>query len=398
MTLSEPPPDEAGALTAAWYRFQAELAAQMCLAMLAGEAVEQVVCEWHEDYVVVYRDDRSELVSVKHRELGQKPWTLKQLCNEGGLAHLFDRWLAAGGRARCRLQTNDGLRTGAGEPAELKKCCAEAGRAALAPWVAKLKANLVRESHGVVDDKVIIDFLLDLRIEDGVPRRTDIRAHNLQEVVPPALERLKRHPTEGPRIYDAVVAEVEAASRLDGRAEVLQLFADPARLDVASEHRVRLAAKTLDRARLLRAIVKEERRGLLLEMAGSAGRESVLVKKLKAGAVGPTGINNARNLFHNWRGHVAAWQADLPGASAEFDDVQARVLMLAHSVENQVRKPGEEYGTTMYDALLASLQSRRIAVPGTSSSDPALLLGCAMHLTEECEIWWSDEFELEGAE
>ena len=398
MTLTDPPPDDTGALTAAWYRFQAELAAQVCLAMLAGEAVEQVVCEWHEDYVVVYRDDRSELVSVKHRELGQKPWTLGQLCDVGGLAHLFDRWMAAGGRARCRLQTNDGLRTGAGEPAELKKCCSEGDRAALVPWVAKLRAKLVRQSHGVVADDVIVDFLLDLRIEDGVPRRTDIRAHNLQRVVAPALERLRRPASEGPTIYDAVVGDVEAASRLDGRAEVLQHLADPTRFDAATEHRMLLAAKTIDRARLLRAIATDERRDLLLEMVGAGERESVLIKKLKAGAVGPTGINNARNLFHNWRGHVAAWQADLPGASAEFDDVQARVLMLAHSVENQVREPGEEYGAAMYESLLVSLQSSAIAVPGTSLSDSALLMGCAMHLTEECEIWWSDEFELEGVE
>lgn len=395
MTFNEVPPDDIGALTAAWYRFQAELTSQACLAMLAGEGIEQIICEWHEDYVVVYRDDRSELVSVKHQEIGQQPWTIKRLCDQGGLAHLFDRWLAAGGRARCRLQTNSGMRPGVNEPAGLKDCCATGDPTELARWAQRLRPELVKESHGDIDDATIVAFLTDLRIDDGQPGREHVGALNLQKVVPPTLERIGRPANDAVPVYEAIVAEVEAATRLVGREDVLAQLADPTRFDIASEQSQRVAAKTLDRARLLGAVQRGPIGRTQLAISRSDNRDTVLVQKLKAGALGPTGINNARNLFQNWQGHVATWRADVPRAPAEFGDVQARVLIVAHAAENQVRTPLANYGPAMYDTLWESLEASGIEIPGVPAPDPALLMGCVMDLTEACEIWWSDPFELE---
>ncbi|MFE5558320.1 dsDNA nuclease domain-containing protein [Streptomyces sp. NPDC056544] len=107
------------------YRYQVEVAAQICVALLTQGFVESVVCEWHEDFVVSYADGSVELVSVKHRGKRRNPWNVADLCKDGGLAHLFDRWRACDGlsNVRLRLATNAGLTTGKGGATTLKAMC-----------------------------------------------------------------------------------------------------------------------------------------------------------------------------------------------------------------------------------------------------------------------------------
>ncbi|MFF5523447.1 dsDNA nuclease domain-containing protein [Streptomyces coeruleorubidus] len=99
------------------HRYQTEVAARGCLAMLTQDAIDFAVCAWHEDFVVAWTDGYVELVSVKHREGAQPgPWTLTELCNDGGLTHLFDRWCACecAANVRLRLATNAALKPGKG--------------------------------------------------------------------------------------------------------------------------------------------------------------------------------------------------------------------------------------------------------------------------------------------
>lgn len=43
------PEEDSGSDTLGRYRYQAEVAARECLAMLTEDAIDFVVCEWHED-------------------------------------------------------------------------------------------------------------------------------------------------------------------------------------------------------------------------------------------------------------------------------------------------------------------------------------------------------------
>lgn len=102
------PTEDAGAATFAYYRFQHALTAYACLSLLDDDTVLAVVCELHEDYIIVRRDE-DELVSVKHREAARDRWTPTSICKDGGLRHLFLRWQAFGECVRVRLQTNAAL-------------------------------------------------------------------------------------------------------------------------------------------------------------------------------------------------------------------------------------------------------------------------------------------------
>ncbi|MFF1608794.1 hypothetical protein ACFVYA_13535 [Amycolatopsis sp. NPDC058278] len=121
--------DDAGANTFDLYQWQAGMAAADGLALyrdaLDGQGVldpdcdDYVLCEWHEDWVVG-SGDLMELVSGKHRSADVGAYTtVNTLADDGGLAHLFNRWFALGQKPMCRLVTTGGLKAGVAR--ELKK-------------------------------------------------------------------------------------------------------------------------------------------------------------------------------------------------------------------------------------------------------------------------------------
>ncbi len=87
------PPEDSGAQTQSRFRFQHECTARSCVGMLVLDRVASVVCEEHEDFVVIYADGAVELVSVKHRENSKGPWTFARsarkvvsgICTAAGL-------------------------------------------------------------------------------------------------------------------------------------------------------------------------------------------------------------------------------------------------------------------------------------------------------------------------
>lgn len=114
--------DDAGANTADLYEWQAAMAAADGLALYRDALDEQgvldptcddyILCEWHEDWVVC-SGNLMELVSGKHRSADVGAYTtVTKLANDGGLAHLFNRWFALGQKPMCRLVTTGGLTVG----------------------------------------------------------------------------------------------------------------------------------------------------------------------------------------------------------------------------------------------------------------------------------------------
>ena len=150
--LDIPPSEDAGALTLARYGYQHNCAVPYALQTLdESSPVLAVVCETHEDFLVLHAWG-PELVSVKHRELTQGPWTLLQLCAEP-LSHLLDRWLATGKRARCRLLTNQGLKPGRKQAEHLAAACSAHQSEELETWATRLAGPL----HA--DEATVAQFL-----------------------------------------------------------------------------------------------------------------------------------------------------------------------------------------------------------------------------------------------
>lgn len=172
------PAEDSGAQTQSRFRYQHECTARSCVGMLLPDnCVASVVCEEHEDFIVIYTDERIELVSVKHREASRGPWSYAALCSDGGVKHLYERWLQTGRRALCRVMTNAGLKTGALEAQQLVDACQSRESERIEPFLADLAAAL-----GSKEYERVREFALVLSVEAGLPSREHIAAVNVSAV------------------------------------------------------------------------------------------------------------------------------------------------------------------------------------------------------------------------
>jgi hypothetical protein len=388
------PDADVGAETQARFRYQSDLIVRALLesALLDGPIVH-VMCEWHDDYVVVLDEGPNELVSVKHRESSQAPWTISSLCSDGGLKTLFDKWKALDKAPMCRLQTNGGARSGSGQAGELVSACDKREVEILKPFAADLKDRLEAESEDEVEA-----FLMQLSIEVGLPSRHDIRSSVTQDVLVPLLVKLGIDTRIAERAYDEVVRLVEEASRATQQPVTLSR----ARL-AGSPATAALAALTERKTVTVRGVLGAIRSAtfsdavlVAVPAAGEPQTPNVLVEKLTAAGFGPTGVASARRERLAWEAAWKNWSTGLPGDSEILSDLTTRVLALAGQAEGATRVGGSQYGPSMEAEL------RRLATDFVSTAsmpmDPHHILGLAFDLTEACKVWWSDPFEIGGQE
>lgn len=397
------PLDDIGSETLARFRFQVELTVQHCLATITEAGADRVICELHEDYIFYAAQRPPCLVSVKHLEDSQPRWTNHGLLDAGGVAHLFERWRASPEPVSCLLRTNCGLRTGHDEPAGLQECCASNDTARLGTWAGTLapilNSLLPNDAMAAADE--VLDFLSVLRLEDGLPGRADVRSHNLVSLMPEVLIALGVHADRAEEVYDLIAQEVERACRNEDGRSVLEMLADPDRLDANSQLARTIAAKTIDRKRLLDAIDRQQREhNTSIRVHTTPAASALRLKaKLERGGFGPTAVSRARNLRFHWELHRQRWSSELPVHGDRFEEAKAIVLSAADAAETATRAlKSEPYGLAMLEALRTELTARNIRVPGSDPAEVDLLLGCAFDLTDECHVWWSDEFDVDGSQ
>jgi len=392
-----PPPDAAGSDTQARYAFQHHCTARYAIALLTNDQIACLICEWHEDYVVVFRSGTLCLVSVKHREPSQDTWTKRQLCDDGGLSHLFQRWRSTGGVARCLLQTNAGLRQGGDEPGGLAEACHSRDRTRLASWPPRL-LKFLGDSNGPDE---VVRFLMALSVESGLPGRDHIRAANLQDLMRPALPALGWSVAEAEQCYDAIVFLIATANRADAPpGQMLRGLGDIDRLVSDKQTSAELQRRTVDRDRLLITIAREREPlvGLLESGPESAAMTTtIMAKKLIRGGLGPTAVESARRLRSAWLAVRNRWSNELPGGNLELDDSKTRVLHIVQQAETASLGQSEPYGLAMQRDLEQRL---RVGMLGRAPLIPVSdhhLLGLAYELTDECLAWWSAHFEVGGS-
>lgn len=366
--LANTPEDDAGSETLARYDFQVSLTAMACIGMLLDDSVIEIICEWEEDYIV-RRTDQSELVSVKHREPSQGAWTLATLIESGGLKHLFDRWKRVGKAAKCRLQTNGGLKAGPKEASAV----VEAAVGERTDEVAKLISGKI----GADSDEEAAEFLRSLTIEAELPKRDDLRAKVVSAVLPRHTAELGWESDEVTDRFEAIRAVVAVAATSDLRAERRDLRLG---LDDATAEARALAKKTVTRAKIASAC------------AGLGRSPSRLTQKLERGGLGPTDVERCQRLRSRWLAEENRWDSGLPGPSP-FAEARDVVQDLAVVAEAEARDPDERYAAPMRSRLAELLEGAGVMLDGRPA-DVDLLLGAAYDETDRCRIWWSDRFPL----
>ena len=361
--IADRPDDDVGSETLARYEYQVMLTALECIRQLAAGDGVDIVCEWWEDFVIAH-SAVPELVSVKHLEPSQGSWSLAGLLEAGGLRHLFGRWRRAGRGVNCRLLTNGGLKSGQREAAAVLA----ATRGERLQETAELLAPKL-DSEDVAEATA---FLSCLQIEAELPKRDDLLAKLLVDVLPPLANELGWPPDEVADHFETVCAEVRRAATSDLRAE---------------ERRLGTASDTaLARARAMKTITGDRLEAALSRQRGA--QVTRLVRKLRAGDFGPTDIERCKRLRSDWlaleyRQRVGLGESDDPASR-----IRKAVQDLAVAAEQRTRTSDAPYGQAMREALVELVEASALSI-GDVQLDTALLLGAAFDETDRCRIWWS---------
>lgn len=378
--LSGPPPEDAGATTANRYRFQYCCAAARPLAAIAEGRSCTVICEHHEDYLVLSDGGRIEAVSVKHREDNLAAWSISTLTNnEGKLGHLLDTFRRANGQIDCCFESNRG--NSIGEVFSEDPAVCGPARDRLAEKLSATRAE-------------VDAFVARLTIGPPVPNRRDIESTFATRYAMPALDALGitgLSPSRAISIARDLIAGA-SAERLEVQVETAVLAAAPADRAAVVQQAV-LAARRVGDQDLAQALreAASARVPRLQSSAAPAGAETTMTHKLVAGGLGPSTVETARRRRRFWFSHVAQFR-DIPHRQQELASLTEWVQDQANIAESAALDSGKDpYGRLMHDKLIERLGDRDALPDGTPTddSDPALLSGAAYQLTDNCSVWFS---------
>lgn len=373
------PIEDQGAVTAHRYLFQYCCAAARLLAGIATNCDCEVICEWHEDFLVV-SDGRVEAVSIKHREDHRPAWSVASIASDGQLDHLMRTFQQSKGLVRCCFETNRDHTVGDLWSDDGPAC--DALRADLAGRLKVSRADL--------------DLFLDHTTitAPSVPGRHHIESAYATMHAAPALDHLGLtglSPAQAMRIAVDVVASASRDRIPDGAWSELVAAKPSARPSVLAKHKLAARRVTTDD---LREMLYGAAKGQVprLDVApGDAPPETTLTKKLKDGGLGPSVVDTARRRRRMWYSH-AATHRDLRDREAELRSLEEWVQDQANAAEMEAAADGpSQYGSRMYQTLMARLQAQTLLPDGTrrEDSNPALLSGAAFELTDACSVWWA---------
>lgn len=376
--FSGPAPEDAGATTVGRYRFQYCCAGARLLAAIAEGRLCVVICEHHEDYLVLGDDGGIEAVSVKHREDHLPAWSIPSLVDDGKLGHLLDTFKRTNGQVDCCFESNR-ANTVADLFSEDVAVCGP------------LRNDLAHRLSATRDD--IDAFLARLTFPPPMPHRRDIESTFATRYATAALDALgiTLSPSTAVWIARDLVANA-SAERLEAEVEARVLIAVPAdRAAVAAE--AVLAARRVTDQDLTGALrsAAAARAPSLSASAADAGQETTMTHKLVAGGLGPSTVETAQRRRRFWYTHVARFR-DIPHRQQQLASLTEWVQDQANAAESAAMDSGKEpYGRFMHDELIERLYDSGALPVGTpfEDSNPALLSGAAYQLTDDCSVWFS---------
>lgn len=424
------PKEDDGSRTSGLYRYQAEVAARFCLAMLTQESVDYIVCEWHEDFVIAFCDGAVELVSVKHRQHDQGPWTLSQLFQDGGLAHLFDRWVGCdrASNVRLRLFTNAALKPARDNARGLARMCGPQpelteSRDAMVKNVARqlLKVRWKQPYDNIPDtprvnvtDIVFPEGFLDqaggflavLAIDHDQSANHSITDTNIQQFLLPAIASLELVDVDTESTYRDLVNRIEKANRDESdRGQLASYIVDPARVLNNRQMSARIARRRLRRVTVLdgfaylRTAVPTYVRGQVPIKAPGGTR---LGRKLAHGRVPSDEAAHAERLRSAWYVTWSQQRSGLVGDAADLENLSLEVTDAAFECRGRAEQetaPGAAYGRRMNQLLIQYLTPETVAATPPFKVNKQHLRGLAYQLADECHFYFSEPFDAsaEGA-
>lgn len=433
LVMTVAPEDDAGADTADRFEWQAIMAAADGMAMYLqaldadGRITDdrsRIVCERHEDWVLVQGDD-AELVSAKHKDPSYGAYTtLRKLFDDGGLTHLFVRWLALGAKPMCRLVTTAGLSRGPAQ--DLEKACQYLRELRLAGGMPAITEEHRGSVNGACDmleghrSKLPADwrdggfagaypsdghrdqmarFMSVLNIDHGQVPRKYVGFAAPEMYAKPVVERLGLQSPPG-EIWEAVLTLFRARMRAGGP---LPLAALPKVLAYRTGAGLP-DAEDIERSLVDRIITMQDIDVAIRVAVKNPGgfrpiprllRTSRVAVKMAAGTCADNSIERAEQLRADYQAYWSDRTALDPTARAAQERLRRTLLRVSDEATIAVGDVANAAGQLLW----GELQRRLEALPRThvpDDMDSELLLGGVCELSNRCWVWFSDRFDVDA--
>ena len=411
------PPDDAGAATYDRFEWQSVMAAADVLAaylecldeigqLREGSSFE-VMCEHHEDWALS-NGHAAEIVSAKHKETTFGAFTtIRGLLIDGGVLHLYDRWLALGRTPTCRLVTTAGVAAEARSLMDTAQAFAggvqdgpdhDAIMTRLTDAVAHARAAKAHDddtappeltdAHGDTAGvrQTLAAFLGVLRIQHSQPSREYVALMAAGAYARPVAERISA-PAAFEAIWAAVLGLVRERMRAAGPRRRGHL---PTVLGGRDEGGFEARSITVEDVSIVVRVALENQSGF--GPLPPRIRTSRVAIKMAAGGCSDNAVERAEELRRQYREYWRDAQAT-PSLDPTQRRVENTLLRVIDQATEVVRKTGQGWG----QALWREVETRLDDVVATEESglDADLLLGGVSELSNECKAWFSDAFDVD---
>lgn len=432
--LALPQSEDAGAQTADRYEWQAAMATADALALhfqfLNGEfngvdsAQIQIICEFHEDWVVQI-GARAELVSAKHRDPQIGPWkTVPDLVDKGGLGHLFSRWLKAKRLPTARLVTN--AATASGDAAYIAGCrellgkqsngvqlsdeeaqqCSNAldafCRSAMKyanyipnEWIA---SEGTRMRDLVVPESLVeagSQFLRILRIDQQRPSRSHTAHAAPSLYAEPLANKIGLDRAVAVPIWETVLSLFRIRMRARGENDRggLPVVGETKHESFQDQLNDERAVSVDDLQIALETCVRHPKAYATVTLPRRLTRLSM---KMARGDCADTSIERAEQLRLDYSRYRRERRNAVPGSISELRLVEGILHRIADEETQAARTPHEAWGSALWSGLSSRLSQGTHELAGYAIEGD-LGLGGVCQLAQDCKVWFSDSFDLDGA-
>lgn len=424
---SVPQLDDSGANTADRYDWQAAMAAADGLALyhaaledgqLQPDCNDRVLCEWQEDWIC-FSDAGVELVSAKHRDPSVGPYTtINNLANDGGLAHLFNRWAALNETVSCRLVTSGGLASG--DPERLRDAADYFRRLessntqninshehdkavkALRKAIAKHDIDTRQRWDGDEStpsvpepdrDAEVTRFLASLTIDCSQVQRDHVHHAAPSMFVQPVLDRIGTTTSPEP-VWKAVLSLFQVRMKARGPIPTGELPAVLRHRSTPSDTPIELQRTLLKRTVTLTDIDTAIRAALAFPGAYRPTPRLPWTSRLEA-KMGIEGCSeNAIERAVQLRSEYREYWHERESGEATARVERKRLERLLHRVSDNATEPLRTQGQVLWRRLQGEVDNLGVdSLP--DGMDPELALGGVCDLAQRCMIWFGPRFDVD---
>jgi hypothetical protein len=396
------------------FRFQIGYAALKTIALTDPESIGSCIyCEQFEDVLIELKDGTFIGTQIKTRELDQQPLKTTDEAVLGAIVKFIHEDIKFPGRfSRFCLATNYAFYTGEGaDDLRVVIDCSRAnptldgltGKSSLKKTFKKIideaKVSLAQATATLAKlelDEMLTGIDLDLQIVQALSEMDGCNSL-------PHLQ-LQRSASLLKERVGAASSKAHQLKQIDANAITLDITARTIALTIANKrlnHQVvhdcisSACTETLTRAQELLAIQD------YLHRDGEAALLAKMVAKMSAGELSAMDIEQFRDDVRSLEQSFLRWKEkyEFKEANNRLQHVQALALQQCREINDPTAAP-----SGFRHPVLTSLPKLRSRMATLATTEEASLFGCRPDhlrgavglLTEECRVWWSEPFNLEG--